>query len=392
MLQVAFPKRTGGLTLPALFILAAACSSVGLAGENDESEAAPQEVRLTAKQVQLIGLKTSVAEETPVVVDLVLNGEVTANQDRTIEVLPQTAGIVREVMKNLGDRVAANEPLAIIESRELAEATAAYLAAQSKLDLAKTQAQRNENLWRQKVIAEQDYLTSKQAAAEAEIELRAAEQKLVLLGMDPRALKEHALSDSDRIRVPVLAPFDGTIIEKKIAIGDQVSDQTPLFRLANLEKVWAIASVFEQDMGRVAVGQAATVTLRAYPDRIFEGKVTWVSEVLDEKTRTLSARIELDNRDGLLKPGSFARVVIKVPTNEKGVAVPASAIQRQKSDSIVFVEAGDGRYQRREVKLGAASQDAVDVVDGLKPGESVVTEGSFLLKSELDKSSLADQD
>ena len=392
MPRVPVLKRTCCLALPVLVVLATAFGSIALAGKGDESEAAPQEVRLTAKQVQLIGLKTSVAGETPVVVDLVLNAEVTANQDRTVEVLPRMSGIVREVMKNLGDRVTANEPLAIIESRELAEAAATYLATQSKLDLAQTQARRDQNLWLQKVISEQDYLTSKQAAAEAEIELRAAEQKLVLLGMDPSTLKEHASNGSEPVRVPVLAPFDGTIIEKKAAIGDQVSDQTPLFRLANLDKVWVIASVFEQDMGKVAVGQTATVTLRAYPDRTFEGKVTWVSEVLDEKTRTLSARIELDNMVRLLKPGSFARVVIKIPTNEKGVAVPASAIQRQKSESIVFVDAGDGRYERREVKLGAASQDAVEVVDGIKPGETVVTDGSFLLKSELDKSSLADQD
>ena len=389
---LAFLNRACCLVLPVLFILVAIHGSVALAGENDESEAPTQDVRLSAKQVQLIGLKTSVAEETPVVVDLVLNGEVRANQDRTIEVLPQTAGIVREVMKNLGDRVTTNEQLAIIESRELAEAVASYLAGQSKLDLAQTQAQRDENLWRQKIISQQDYLTSKQAAAEAEIELRAAEQKLVLLGMDLHALKDHALNRSEPIRVPVLAPFDGTIIEKTVAIGDQVTDQSPLFRLANLDKVWVIASVFEQDMGKVAVGQTATVTLRAYPDKIFEGKVTWVSEVLDEKTRTLSTRIELDNREALLKPGSFARVVITVPTNEKGVAVPASAIQHQKSDSIVFVEAGEGRYERREVKLGATSRNAVEVIDGLKPGDMVVTDGSFLLKSELDKSNLADQD
>jgi membrane fusion protein, heavy metal efflux system len=384
-------NRLCGLALAIPFVLAMACNANAQTADR-EDEAATQEVRLTAKQAQLIGLKTSVAEETPVLVDLVLNGEVTANQDRTIEVLPRTAGIVRDVIKNLGDHVTANEQLAIIESRELADAVASYLAAQSKSELAQNQAQRDENLWRQKIGSEQDYLTSKQAATAAEIELRAVEQKLVLLGMDPRTLREHSAESSEPARVPVLAPFDGTIIEKKVAIGDQVNDQTPLFRIANLDKVWVIANVFEQDMGKVAVGQTATVTLRAYPDRTFEGKVTWVSEVLDEKTRTLSARIELDNRGHLLKPGSFARVVIKIPTNEKGVAVPASAVQYQKSESIVFVDAGDGRYERREVKLGAAAQDAVEVVDGLKPGETIVTDGSFLLKSELDKSNLADQD
>lgn len=357
-----------------------------------ETEDNQNEVRLTADQIKLIGLKTAVAKRMPLVIELFLNGEVSANLDRTAQILPRIPGVVREIPKTLGDRVRANEPVAVIESRELAEAEATYLAAKSKAQLADQQRDREETLYKKKITAEQDYLAAKQAAETANIELRAAEQKLALLGLDPKQAKPRPAGSATPARVSIVAPFDGTLIEKRVAVGDQVTDQTPLFRIANLDEVWVLANVFEKDIGRVRVGQSASVTLRSYPDRAFEGKVTWVSEVLDEKTRTLKVRIELDNRERLLKPGSFARVRLKTVGDENAIVVPAAAIQRQKSESIVFVDAGGGLYKRREIKVGARSPDAVEIADGLQAGEVVVTSGSFMLKSELEKSGFADKD
>lgn len=372
-------------------------SSKSTSSESNSSGAAANQgsendVRLTAEQIKLIGLKTTVARRMPIEIGLMLNGEVTPNQDRTVQILPRVPGIVREVLKTLGDRVRANEPVAIIESRELAETEAVYLGAKSKSELAQRQLEREETLFNKKITAEQDFLTAKQAAEAAAIELRAAEQKLTLLGLDPRTAKPRQSGTPASVRVPIFAPFDGTLIEKRVAVGDQVTDQTPLFRIANLDQVWVIASVFEKDIARVRLGLSAAVTLRAYPERTFEGKITWVSEVLDEKTRTLRVRVELDNRDGLLKPGSFARVSIKTVTEANGIALPASAVQRQKSENIVFIDAGHGVFKRREVKTGARSTETTEIVEGLEPGETVVTSGSFLLKSELEKSGFADKD
>lgn len=356
------------------------------------AERPTDEIRLTPNQIKLVGLKTAVARPTPIVVDSRLNGEVIANQDRTVQILPRTPGIVREVLKNLGDRVRANEPVAIIESRDLAEAEAVYLATRSKSELVQSQLQREETLYKKKITSEQDYLAAKQAADAAMIEFRAAEQKLVLLGLDPKVAQARTPGAPAPVRVSVFAPIDGTLIEKRVAVGDQVNDQSPLFRVANLDQIWVIASVFEKDLSRVSLGQPATVVLRAYADRKFEGKITWISEVLDEKTRTLKVRVELDNRERLLKPGSFAHVFLKTVIKQDGVAVPPSAVQRQKAEFIVFVASGDGVYKRREVKIGARSKDAVELVDGIETGEVVVTDGSFVLKSELEKSAFADND
>lgn len=369
-------------------LFAAVClAAPGSIAAEESAKDAEQVVRLSTAQADLIGLETAIAKKGELAVDLWLNGEVTADQDRTLQVLPKAGGVVAEVKKSLGDSVVANDPLVIIESQDIPAALAAYLVARSKVELMQRQLVRHETLWKKNVVAEEEYLVSKQAATEAQVQLRAAMQKLALLGIDPQTVTESATIGMASARVPVLAPVDGTIIEKKVSVGDQVTDQTPLFRLANLERVWVMANAFEQDMGRVAVGQPATVTLKAYPNRTFTGTVTWVSQVLDERTRTLAVRIELQNPEKLLRPGSFARVVLRLPVQASAVSVPPTAIQRQNTEQIVFIDAGGGVYKRRVVKTNAQTPNETEVVEGLAPGERVVTDGSFILKSELEKSS-----
>lgn len=373
-----------------LLFIAVLAASPALAAPEEKGN--PGEVKLTESQMKLIELKVETAEPGRVADDLVLNGEVTADQDRTAAVLPRIAGIVREVKGRLGDTVRAGAPLAVIESSGAAEAEAAYLGAQSKAGLARAQAAREEGLWRKGISAKQDYQVAQQAAAQADIEVRAAERRLQILGLDPKAVGSQTAAGRGPVRLTITAPFDGTLIERRVAVGDQVTESSPLFRIANLDKVWVIASVFEKDMGRVAVGQPAKVTLAAYPGRQFDGAVTWISDVLDEKTRTLKIRVELDNGERLLKPGSFARVVVTPTDQRSGLVVPAAAVQRQKDQSIVFVQDGEGVFKSREVKVGERSLDAVAIIDGLKPGEQVVTNGAFALLSELGKSAFAGGD
>lgn len=342
-------------------------------------------VRLTDNQIKLIGLKTTVVQRGKITNDIVLNGEVTPDQDRTIDVVARIGGQVREVPRQLGDAVRAGATLAVVESTEITQAEAAYHVALSKAELARSQLARENGLRRQKVSSEQDYQAARQAATEAEIELQAAARKLTLLGIDLKSLSSATPADRGLVRVPITAPIDGTLIEKHVAIGNQVTDSTALFRIANLDRVWVIASVFERNMGQVALGQTAKVTLAAYPGREFEGQVTWISDLVDEKTRTLKLRIEVDNKDRALRPGSFARVKLSTAPLHEVVAVPVDAVQRQKSESIVFVDEGNGLFKRREVAVGARSRETVEILFGLEPGERVVTNGAFTLKSELGK-------
>lgn len=366
-----------------------AAGSAASPGVGAEAELPAGEVKLTESQAKLIRLVADVAKPGSIAEPLVLNGEVTPNLDRTLTVLPRAPGIVREVKGRLGETVPQGATLAVIESSAVAEAEAAFLAAQSRTALTRAQAAREESLWRKKISSQQDYLAARQAATEADAALRAAERKLQILGVAPPSAQDRTQGP---VRLPVTAPIAGTLIERQVAVGDQVTESSALFRMANLETVWVIASVFEKDIGRVASGEAASVSIPAYPGRAFTGAVTWVSDVLDEKTRTLKIRIELDNPERLLKPGSFARVVVTPADRQAGLVLPTSAVQQQGGETIVFVDEGEGRFKRQVVRIGGRTRDAVAIVEGLEPGQKVVTNGAFALLSELEKSSFAGGD
>jgi cobalt-zinc-cadmium efflux system membrane fusion protein len=245
----------------------------------------PGEVRLTQSQIRLIELATEPAQPGTISPELLLNGEVIPDQNRVVDVLPRSAGIVRDVPRHLGDTVSTGDTLAVIESSAIAEAEANYLTARSKLALMQAQAAREASLRAKKITSEQEYQVARQAAEQAAVELRTTERKLTLLGLDPGSAGQ--VPTGIATRMPVKAPIDGTLIERRVNVGDQVSDTTALFRLANLDHVWVIASVFARDIGKVTVDQPASVIVEGYPERRFEGKVTWVSDVVDEKTRTL---------------------------------------------------------------------------------------------------------
>ncbi len=367
--------------------LAAATSVATASAEQPEKQAAV--VKLSQEQRTLIELKVEPARPGRVSAAIVLNGEITADQERSVSVASRVAGIVRDVPARVGDRVRAGATLAVMESAAGAEAEAAYAAARSKLGLADAQAAREQALFGKRVSSQQDLQVARQAAAQAAIALREADRKMRLLGLDPGS---HGRPSAGAVRLAVTAPFDGTLIDRKVAAGDQVSEGAPLFQLADLDRVWVVAAAYERDIAQLRVGQPAEVALAAYPGRTFHGRLAWISDVIDERSRTLSIRVELENAERLLRPGSFAQVSVVAPQAPGTLVLPVDAVLREKADHIVFVQSGDDEFQRREVKLGGHSAEAVEIVSGLKPGELVVTNGAFALLSELLKSSFGGDD
>ena len=359
----------------------------GETGDGEEGENGESEVTLTDSQIKLAEIKTAFVSRGDIYIELPLLGEVTLNQDRLVHIVPSVPGVVQRVHKMLGDRVRTGDVMATIRSRELADAKAAYLAAHERVALAQVNFTREEGLWKEKISSKKEYLDAKQALAETRIELRSAEQKLRVLGFSSEYLKTSLLTEPGEsfTQYDITAPFDGTIIEKHIAQGEIVGEDADLYALCNLDTVWVIGSVYERDIARIKQGQIAKVRVAAFADRSFAGKVTWIADIMDEHTRTLKIRVEVANRDRLLKPGMFAKIVLGVETKRNVITVPPSAIQTQKGETIVFVAEGGGRFERREVTLGTRTTFKQEVISGLQAGEKVVTSGSFILKSELEK-------
>ena len=219
-----------------------------------------------------------------------LPGEVQVDGDRMAHVGPRVGGVAREVHASLGDEVRGGQVLAVLESRELADAKAAFLAAHERMTLAVATFDRVERLWNQKVSSEQDYLDARKDRAEARIELRAAEQKLHALGVPQTQLDELPdQHDSVFTEYRLTAPFDGTVIDRHITIGETVTAGSPVFSVADLRTVWIDLSVYQKDIGSVHDGQTVRVDT-PHGDEV-ELSIDFVQPIVGEDTRTARARI-----------------------------------------------------------------------------------------------------
>jgi len=187
------------------------------------------------------------------------------------------------------------------------------------------------------------------------------------------------------------APIGGVIIDRKGAVGELVGKDTEIFTISDPTDLWVIAEIKERDIGAVIAGQDVTFTVLAYPERKFSGKVVRVGNRLEEKARTLEVRIEANNPEGQLKPGMFADVEITTDVMQGVLIIPDSALQTHEDQQIVFIEREPLKFEKRVVKLGLESQGMVQVFDGVREGENVVTEGSFILKSEMLKGEMGEE-
>ena len=215
---------------------------------------------------------------------------------------------------------------------------------------------------------------------EAEAELRASEAAVTALGVGVTQ------SGSDLSGYSVLSPITGTVLERTAVQGQMADPARPLFRIADLSRLWTVAQAPERDAGRVRVGSPARISLAALPGREIRGTVSWVGREVDAHSRTVPVRIVLANEGGRLKPGMF--VTAWIGTGEEGekvVAVPAGALQRRENRWIVFLPQGKGRFEMRPVERGRDLGDEVAIASGLRPGERVVVEGAFVLRAEADK-------
>ncbi len=375
--------------LTALLLFAAFGGFAGHAAtsatEPDRKAAESDLVQLTPAQIAMAGVKSEPAKTAPVGDQMRFPAEVALNANRVAEIVPRVGGRVRAVKADLGQNISAGAAMAAIESRDLAAAKAAYLSAREKRRLADETVAREERLWKQRISAEQDYLVARQVAATARIDQETAAQQLRALGLDPGKVSARTSKLAEMI---VTAPFAGTVIERHVVQGEQVSEGTTMFRLADLSTVWVMARVPESSLAAVALNRPATVMVRAYTGHTFNGKVTWMGATLDEATRTLPVRIEVDNPERLLKAGMFAEVSLATSDQRAAVVVPIAAVQEQENTKVVFIAVGSDRFALRPVQLGARIGDAVEIVAGIRAGEQVVTNGGFALLSELGKGAL----
>lgn len=393
----------------ALWVLAACQKAPPRAAPAAASEAAePRAVELDDAALGQAGLRVEAAALRAVPVTIRANGRLAANEERTWRVGAITDGRIMSVLVRVGDAVQKGQVLARMFSHDVHESRALYRRAvaeyhrlQSNLEFSRRQRDRMRRLFGMKAASQEQLDTVENELRNAETALRAAQiemtrtrQHLVEFLEIPVEGPEHhepgaaALSDDDLI--PIRAPAEGIVLTRMVTAGSVVQASSELFVISDLATVWVIANVQEEYLPRVRPRMAALISVQAYPGRRFAGRVIRVDEKLDPETRTVQAIVELDNRRALLRPEMYAAVELEAGASEPGLFIAQTAIQDLNGQPTVFVETRPGRLEPRPVETGRALDRLVEIRRGLAAGERVVTEGSFVLKSHLLKSSLSE--
>lgn len=354
------------------------------AGEEHGEDAPEGTVRMTDEQIA--GAKIEVAEAGPgtVVRRVSLPGTIVANADRLAHVPARVAGIVTALNKRLGEMVSAGEVLAVVESAEIATAKGDYLAALRSTELARVTFEREQRLWQRKVSAEQDFLKARTDWQEAQIRLDLTRQKLAAIGLSQAEVEALPRQPIEALRrQEVRAPIAGRITARPKMLGDAISAEAEVYTLADLSTVWVEMAVPPTDLAFVKEGMAARILGEG--EGRGEGRIVFLSPVLDPETRSARAVVEVPNPEGAFRPGGFVTAEVSTEEQRVDVLVLRGAVQQIENESVVFVRTPEG-FEKREVVLGRGDQERVEVVFGLDLGERYATANSFILKAELGKS------
>ncbi len=313
---------------------------------------------------------------------LKVNGQVQLDLTRVADLTVAGAGRVEQLHKILGDTVEVSEPLATVQSAELGRAQGDYLTAKAQLALATLTYAREKQLYKDSVTSEVDLQQAQQILQAAQAAAAADQKQLALYGVTDE--NETAFGE-----LAVRSPIHGTVIEQSCVQGQWVDPKDPLYRVANLSHVWVFCDVYESDLSvlidRYATGKpvVATITSKAFAEITFTGTLDMVGSQLDEHTRTVKCRVVVSNAQGKLKPGMFVQVDLGLGHHTSIMTVPESAVLSDEGQAFVFVPLGDNLWMRRDVDLGAVRLGQVEVLHGLSQGETIVTRGAFMFKSEI---------
>jgi cobalt-zinc-cadmium efflux system membrane fusion protein len=312
-------------------------------------------------------------------------GKILANENRLAHLSARVPGRIVAVYANLGDRVKEGDRLLLLDSPAFGEAQLEYRKARTMLSVMEKALERANALLDRGAIGVGEHQRREADYENARADLHEAEEKLHLLGMTEREIQQlgaKTLPHAEVARVSLRAPFTGEVIERNATIGEVIDPNKTLFTVADLSTVWIRADFPEQQAGRLKTGLTIDLRVLAYPGTVFHGAITYVGAVIDPTTRTVTARAEVSNAEGRLRPEMFAEVTL-VTDEQSVLSLPSAAVQQVGSQAVVFVVRGPRRFESREVTLGQASSEYTQVVAGLISGDEVVTQGSYALKSEL---------
>lgn len=377
-----------GMVTAALLIGVIACENkqeVPSVAKPDSPQGQPSFLRLTPEESSRLKLELAPVGQGQLLTHREFPATVQANENEVAEVTTLIRGRVVKVHVDVGQDVKKGALLALLHSMDLGVAEGDYLKAVARLHEAELAHARAKELYENKAVSLAELLRREAAMRTAQAEALETNNRLELLGVPPDEIERLERQHTIKADVPLRAPFDGRVIMRHITRGEVVETHHKFFTVANLTDVWVVGNVPEKDVRFIRKDQRVDMVLAAYPHAIFSGTITYIGDTLDPATRTMRLRVTAPNPDRLLKPEMFAVIRVYAASNPDELSVPIEAVQNGPAGAMVFVQRGTGEFEARTVTLGDEQGDLVQVLDGVRAGEFVVTKGSFSLKSEIER-------
>ena len=332
----------------------------------------------TIPKEQMSHVQVVTVEPSKLTRTLRLTGNVTYNAFQTTPVITQVGGLVSRILVVPGEQVRKGQALLEIASPDYSQMRAAYLKAKDTFRVADKNFDRAQDLYAHHAIAERDLLQAESDRNQARADLDATEQALRILGISKPDDLEKAPSSP---QIPLPAPIAGEIVERDVSPGQLLQPgATQAFVISDMSSVWILANVYQNDLAYVKVGDVVDVQTDAYPDT-FHGKISFVSPALDPNTRTLQARLEIENHGGKLKNNMYCVATVVAGAIPNAIAIPDAAVLRDdQNEPFVYVATSDNQFARRSVQIGQSESGRTQILKGLSPGEKVVGDGSLFLQ------------
>jgi membrane fusion protein, heavy metal efflux system len=388
MMNLTIRRGATALTL-ILAVLAAGCGKSGTETAKSPARTAqrtdPMEVQLTPDMDKHFQIESAAMAEISVIQKVA--GRIEANEQRTMRIGSSVTGRITQVLAEVGDRVQAGQPLARLSSPELTAAQLSFLRAMSSTKLAERSVERAQQLVTADVIGSAELQRREVELSVARAELRAATDQLRLIGLSDQMIQRLRETGALTSEVAITASRTGVVVERKVSQGQVAQPGDPLFTVADLSNVWVVGALPEQDANSVRLNQQVEVEVPALGAQKLKGRIVFVSDTVQQDTRTVPIRTAVDNPRFELKPQMLATLHLN-GTHVKQLAVPASAVVRENDKDYVFVKVGDHRYRLTEVQLDVAAGELRPVRKGIDEGTPIVVDGSFHLNSQRKRAEL----
>ena len=359
--------------------------------KKEESKNEQREVvKLSSESIKQIKLETEAVILQPFTGYLIIPAKVITNQDNEAQIGSLVQGRVHRVFVKIGDYVKTGQVLMTVEGLDIGEIKAGFMIAKAALDYSKANYERQKKLFDEKIGSQKSLLESQAEYEKALAEYKAEDKKIHSVGLSDDDVTDGNKSEEHTSgTLPIKSSINGVVVERNVVIGQLVDATTNAFKVINTNNVWIDGQIYEKDLTKINQKTNAVFTSSTYQNEKFNGRIIYIGQTVDEHSRTITVRGEFGNSNNKLKPQMFGELKIPVSENAKAIMISTEAIVKESQEEYVFVQTSDSSFVKRKVITGMSVDNRIEIKEGLKEGEKVVTKGVFYLKSELKKDEFA---